>query len=145
MEDYLNMNSELNIKLLQKLIDILNNSKSVSVQEKSLTALGAVVTNGHNLNPETLIPILTSLQNITKSKNTVNDQKLIGSTLDCVGNILIVIKKERFNKELEDYFNKFAFECIKSTVYDLQLGGLSYFSALAEVKKKNLPHFWKKL
>ena len=136
MEDYLNMNSELNIKLLQKLIDILNNSKSVSIQEKSLTALGAVVTNGHNLNPETLIPILTSLQNITKSKNTVNDQKLIGSTLDCVGNILVVIKKERFNKELEDYFNKFAFECIKSSVYDLQLGGLSYFSALAEVKKE---------
>ena len=135
MEDYLNMNSELNIKLLQKLIEIINNTKNGSIQEKSLTALGAVVTNGHNLNPDTLIPILTSLQNITKSKTTADDQKLIGSTLDCVGNILTVIKKERFNKELEDYFNKFAYECIKSTVYDLQLGGLSYFSALAEVKE----------
>ena len=137
MEDYLNMNSDLNIKLLQKLIDLLNNSKSASVQEKSLTALGAVVTNGHNLNPDTLIPILASLQNITKSKNTANDQKLIGSTLDCVGNILVVIKKDKFTNELEDYFNKFALECIKSTVYDLQFGGLSYFSALAEVKKND--------
>ena len=134
MEDYLNMNSELNIKLLKKLIEILNSAKNGSVQEKSLTALGAVVTNGHNLNPDTLIPILTSLQNITKTKTTSNDQKLIGSTLDCVGNILVVIKKERFIKELEDYFNKFAYECIKSSVYDLQYGGLSYFSALAEVK-----------
>ena len=134
MEDYLNMNSELNLKLLQKLIEILNNAKNGSVQEKSLTALGAVVTNGHNLNPDTLIPVLTSLQNITKTKATSNDQKLIGSTLDCVGNILVVIKKERFTKELEDYFNKFAYECIKSSVYDLQYGGLSYFSALAEVK-----------
>jgi len=134
MEDYLNMNSELNMKLLQKLIEILNTTKNGSVQEKSLTALGAVVTNGHNLNPETLIPILTSLQNITKTKTTANDQKLIGSTLDCVGNIMVVIKREKFNQELEDYFNKFAYECIKSTVYDLQLGGLSYFSALAEIK-----------
>ena len=134
IEDYLNMNSELNVKLLQKLIEILNNAKNGSIQEKSLTALGAVVTNGHNLNPSTLIPILTSLQNITKSKTSANDQKLIGSTLDCVGNILVVIKKERFNKDLENYFNKFAYECIKSTIYDLQYGGLSYFSALAEVK-----------
>ena len=134
MEDYLNMNSELNIKLLQKLIEILHYAKNGSIQEKSLTALGAVVTNGHNLNPDTLIPILTSLQNITKTKNSENDQKLIGSTLDCVGNILVVIKKEKYIKELEDYFNKFAYECIKSPVYDLQLGGLSYFSALAEIK-----------
>ena len=66
------------------------------IQEKSLTALGAVVTNGHNLNPETLIPILVSLQNITKTKNTANDQKLIGSTLDCVGNIITVIKPYNF-------------------------------------------------
>ena len=58
MEDYLNMNSELNVKLLQKLIELLNNTKNGVIQEKSLTALGAVVTNGHNLNPETLIPIL---------------------------------------------------------------------------------------
>ena len=137
MEDYLNMNSELNVKLLQKLIELLNNTKNGVIQEKSLTALGAVVTNGHNLNPETLIPILVSLQNITKTKNTANDQKLIGSTLDCVGNIITVIKREKYNPELEDYFNKFAYECIKSSVYDLQLGGLSYFSALAEIKGKD--------
>jgi hypothetical protein len=134
MEDYLNMNSELNISLLEKLINILNNTKNGSIQEKALTALGAVVTNGNNLNPDKLIPILASLQNITKSKTNENDQKLIGSTLDCVGNILVVIKKEKFNQELENYFNKFAYECIKSPNYDLQLGGLSYFSALAEVK-----------
>ena len=134
MEDYLNMNSELNISLLEKLINILNNTKNGSIQEKALTALGAVVTNGNNLNPDKLIPILTSLQNITKSKTNENDQKLIGSTLDCVGNILVVIKKEKFNQELENYFNKFAYECIKSPNYDLQLGGLSYFSALAEIK-----------
>ncbi|MBQ2173995.1 MAG: hypothetical protein II453_02620, partial [Alphaproteobacteria bacterium] len=73
---------------------------------------------------------------IRKTKNTANDQKLIGNTLDCVGNILVVIKKEKFNPELEAYFTKFAFECIKSSVYDLQLGGLSYFSALAEIKKE---------
>ena len=95
------------------------------------------MTNGHNLNIDILIPILTSLQIITKTKNTPNDQKLIGNTLDCVGNILVVIKKEKFNQELEQYFNKFAFECIKSPVYDLQLGGLSYFSALAEIKKED--------
>ena len=134
IEDYLNMNSELNVKLLKKLIEILNNAKNGLIQEKSLIALGAVITNGHNLNPEILIPILASLQNITKMKTTANDQKLIGNTLDCVGNILVVIKKERFIKELEDYFNKFAYECIKSTSYDLQYGGLSYFSALAEIK-----------
>ena len=136
MEDYLNMNSELNIKLLQKLIELINYSNNGSIQAKSLTALGAVVTNGHNLNTDKLIPILTSLKNITKTKNTPNDQKLIGNTLDCVGNILVVIKKEKFNPELETYFNQFAFECIKSSVYDLQLGGLSYFSALAEIKKE---------
>ena len=136
MEDYLNMNSELNVKLLTKIVELLNNSKSVVIQEKSLNALGAVVTNGHNLNSETLIPILTILQNITKTKTTVNDQKLIGSTLDCVGNILVVIKKEKFTNELETYFNKFAFDCIKSSIYDLQLGGLSYFSALAEIKNE---------
>ena len=137
MEDYLNMNSELNIKLLNKIIELIKNSKNGSIQTKALTALGAVVVNGHNLNTDILIPILTSLQIITKTKNTANDQKLIGNTLDCVGNILVVIKKEKFNDELEQYFNKFAFECIKSPVYDLQLGGLSYFSALAEIKKEN--------
>ena len=137
MEDYLNMNSELNIKLLEKIIELIKNSKNGSIQAKALTALGAVVTNGHNLNIDILIPILTSLQIITKTKNTPNDQKLIGNTLDCVGNILVVIKKEKFNQELEQYFNKFAFECIKSPVYDLQLGGLSYFSALAEIKKED--------
>ena len=135
MEDYLNMNSELNNKLLQKIIELIKFSNNGSIQAKALTALGAVVTNGHNLNPDILIPILNSLQNITKTKNTPNDQKLIGNTLDCVGNILVVIKKEKFNQELELYFNQFAFECIKSTVYDLQMGGLSYFSALAEIKK----------
>ena len=136
IEDYLNMNSELNIKLLQKIIELINYSNNGSIQAKALTALGAVVTNGHNLNNEKLIPILTSLQNITKTKNTPNDQKLIGNTLDCVGNILVVIKKDKFNPQLESYFNQFAFECIKSSVYDLQLGGLSYFSALAEIKKE---------
>ena len=136
IEDYLNMNSDLNIKLLQKIIELINYSNNGSIQAKALTALGAVVTNGHNLNVDILIPILTSLQNITKTKNTANDQKLIGNTLDCVGNILVVIKKEKFNPELESYFNQFAFECIKSSVYDLQLGGLSYFSALAEIKKE---------
>ena len=137
MEDYLNMNSELNIKLLEKIIELIKNSKNGSIQAKALTALGAVVANGHNLNIDILIPILTSLQIITKTKNTANDQKLIGNTLDCVGNILVVIKKDKFNNELEQYFNKFAFECIKSSVYDLQLGGLSYFSALAEIKKED--------
>ena len=136
IEDYLNMNSDLNIKLLQKIIELINYSNNGSIQAKALTALGAVVANGHNLNVDILIPILTSLQNITKTKNTANDQKLIGNTLDCVGNILVVIKKEKFNPELETYFNQFAFECIKSSVYDLQLGGLSYFSALAEIKKE---------
>ena len=136
IEDYLNMNSELNIKLLQKIIELISYSNNGSIQAKALTALGAVVANGHNLNNEKLIPILTSLQNITKTKNTPNDQKLIGNTLDCVGNILVVIKKDKFTPELESYFNQFAFECIKSTVYDLQLGGLSYFSALAEIKKE---------
>jgi hypothetical protein len=29
--------------------------------------------------------------------------------IDFVGSILTVIKKEKFNKDLEDYFNKFAF------------------------------------
>ena len=87
------MNSELNIKLLQKLIELINYSNNGSIQAKALTALGAVVTNGHNLNTDKLIPILTSLKNITKTKNTPNDQKLIGNTLDCVGNILVVIKK----------------------------------------------------
>ena len=137
MEDYLNMNSELNIKLLQKIIELINYSNNGSIQAKALTALGAVVTNGHNLNTDILIPILTSLQNITKTKNTPNDQKLIGNTLDCVGNILVVIKKEKFSQDLENYFNQFSFECIKSSVYDLQLGGLSYFSALAEIKKED--------
>ena len=137
IEDYLNMNSELNIKLLQKLIELINYSNNGSIQAKALTALGAVVTNGHNLNTDKLIPILTSLKNITKTKNTPNDQKLIGNTLDCVGNILVVIKKEKFDPELEAYFNQFAFECIKSSVYDLQLGGLSYFSGLAEIKKED--------
>ena len=61
IENFLNMNSELNLKLLQKLIKILNSAKNGSIQEKSLTALGAVVTNGHNLNPDTLIRILASL------------------------------------------------------------------------------------
>ena len=136
MEDYLNMNSELNSKLLQKIIELINYSKSGSIQSKALTALGAVVTNGHNINNEILIPILTYLQNITRTKNTPNDQKLIGNTLDCVGNIIVVIKKEKFGQDLENYFNQFAFECIKSPVYDLQLGGLSYFSALAEIKKE---------
>ena len=137
MEDYLNMNSELNIKLLNKIIELIKTTKNGSIQAKALTALGAVVVNGHNLNTDILIPILTSLQIITKTKNTTNDQKLIGNTLDCIGNILVVIKKEKFNDELEQYFNKFAFECIKSPIYDLQLGGLSYFSALAEIKKEN--------
>ena len=137
MEDYLNMNSELNIKLLNKIIELIKTTKNGSIQAKALTALGAVVVNGHNLNTDILIPILTSLQIITKTKNTANDQKLIGNTLDCIGNILVVIKKEKFNDELEQYFNKFAFECIKSPIYDLQLGGLSYFSALAEIKKEN--------
>ena len=31
IEDYLNMNSELNVKLLQKLIEILNNAKNGSI------------------------------------------------------------------------------------------------------------------
>ena len=137
MEDYLNMNSELNINLLNKIIELIKTTKNGSIQAKALTALGAVVVNGHNLNTDILIPILTSLQIITKTKNTANDQKLIGNTLDCIGNILVVIKKEKFNDELEQYFNKFAFECIKSPIYDLQLGGLSYFSALAEIKKEN--------
>ena len=137
MEDYLNMNSELNIKLLNKIIELIKTTKNGSIQAKALTALGAVVVNGHNLNTDILIPILTSLQIITKTKNTANDQKLIGNTLDCIGNILVVIKKEKFNDELEQYFNKFALECIKSPIYDLQLGGLSYFSALAEIKKEN--------
>ena len=137
MEDYLNMNSELNIKLLNKIIELIKTTKNGSIQAKALTALGAVVVNGHNLNTDILIPILTSLQIITKTKNTANDQKLIGNTLDCIGNILVVIKTEKFNDELEQYFNKFALECIKSPIYDLQLGGLSYFSALAEIKKEN--------
>ena len=52
MEDYLNMNSELNIKLLNKIIELIKTTKNGSIQAKALTALGAVVVNGHNLNTD---------------------------------------------------------------------------------------------
>ena len=48
LEDYLDMNNEMNSQLLNKLIEILSNSKSLRIQEKTLDALGSVIINGHN-------------------------------------------------------------------------------------------------
>ncbi len=136
LEDYLDMNNEMNSQLLSKLIEILSNSKSLRIQEKTLDALGSVVINAHNLKIEILIPIISTLQQITLNKTTINDRSLIGSALNCIANIIIVIK-DKFTNDFEIYFNKFAFECIQSKEYELQFGGLCYFSSLAEIKENN--------
>ena len=133
MEDYLNMNLEMNSQLLQKLINILETSKSMWILEKTLDALGSVVSNAQNLQPVSLMPIIETLKQITMTKTTVNDQRLIGRTLNCVANISSVIKYEKF-QPFEEFFAKFAYECIKSTVYELQFGGLSFFTSLADIK-----------
>ena len=133
MEDYLNMNIEMNSNLLKKLINILETSKSMWILEKCLDALGSVVTNAQNLQAIALIPIIETLKSITMTKNTVNDQRLIGRTLNCVANIAAVVKYEKF-QPYEEFFGKFAFECIKSNVYELQFGGLSFFTSLADIK-----------
>lgn len=134
MEDYLNMNQDMNKELLMKLIDILNtNTKSMWIVEKCLDALGSVITNAKGIDVNTLIPIVDTLKSITINKNTENDQKLIGSTLNCIANIANVIKYNNF-KPYEEYFTVFALQCIKSNVYDLQYGGLSYFASLADCK-----------
>ena len=144
LEDYLDMNNEMNSQLLNKLIEILSNSKSLRIQEKTLDALGSVIINGHNIKIEILIPIISTLQQITLKKTTINDRSLIGSCLSCIANIIVVIK-DKFTNDFENYFNKFAFECIQSKEYELQYGGLCYFSSLAEIKGNNFSNILESL
>jgi hypothetical protein len=66
------------------------------------------------------------------NRNTETENELRANSLNCVANIAFVVKLEAFKPYLE-YFTNFAYECIKSTVYEFQDAGFSYFGAIAKI------------
>jgi hypothetical protein len=119
-------------ELLPRLIILLENHKSVKVQEECLFALASIIGGAQNLIGETLFPILDTCKTIILHRNTEDEIELRANALDCVAHIAFVIKLEKFQPYMQ-FFTAFATECIKSDKYEFQDAGFMYFGSLAGI------------
>ena len=125
LDDYVN-------DLLPRLINLLENHKSVKVQEECLFALASIIGGAQNLIGHTLFPILDTCKTIICNRTTDEEVELRANALDCVAHIAFVIKLEKFEPYMP-FFTKFASECIKSDKYEFQDAGFMYFGAVAGI------------
>lgn len=136
-EENFNMSLEINKKLFEKLILLLENNKPEWILVQCLDALKTIIGCGKNIEQNLLIRILEDLKQLTLKGISNKNEKYIGSALCCVAQIMTITKKENFIP-YENYFVSFALECIKSNIYDLQFGGMYFFGFLAQNKKETL-------
>lgn len=125
LEDYVN-------DLLPRLIFLLENHKSVKVQEECLFALASIIGSAQGQIQHTLFPILETCRNIICERISEEEVELRANALDCVAHIAFVIKLEKFRPYM-DFFTKFAIDCIKSDKYEFQDAGFMYFGSLAGI------------
>lgn len=132
LEEYLNLGIESNQNMLARLILLLTESKNIKIQEQCLFALSSIIGNAQNVIHSTLFPIVEILKVIITTRCGENENALRANALDCVAHIAFVIKIEQF-QPYEQFFTTFAFECVKSSIYEFQEAGFSYFSTLASI------------
>jgi hypothetical protein len=123
-------------ELLPKLIFLLENHKSVKIQQECLFALASVISSAQGLINNTLLPIIETCSQILVNRKSENENELRANSLNCVAKIAFVIKYDTFKPYL-DFFTNFALEFIKSKVYEFQEAGFSYFSSLAKIMGKD--------
>jgi hypothetical protein len=131
-------------ELLPKLIYILENHKSVKVQQECLFALASIIRSAQGLVSNALFPILETCRLIIMNRNTENENELRANSLNCVANISFVVKLEAFKPYLE-FFTNFAYECIKSNIYEFQDAGFSYFGAVAKIMGSDFKTYFNNL
>ena len=148
LEDYFNNNEKIIQNFLIKLFNLLNNNNNNIIKGKILEAIGSIINsnrensekninNNNNFYNEILLKLKSILTN--SNINNIDEQNLIAATLSCISSIIATIKNIINNdNELEMFLSKFCFNCIKSSVYELQFGGLIYFNALIELKGEQL-------
>jgi hypothetical protein len=125
LEDYVG-------ELLPRLIFLLENHKSVKVQENCLFALASVIGNAQGLINQTLFPILDTCRSIIMNRKSEEEEELRANALDCVAQIAFVIKMDLFSP-YKDFFTAYAVECVKSNKYILQDAGFTYFNTLSGI------------
>lgn len=125
LEDYVG-------ELLPRLIYLLENHKSVKVQENCLFALASVIGNAQGLINQTLFPILETCKSIILHRKNDEEEELRANALDCVAQISFVIKMDLF-RPYKDFFTAYAVECVKSNKYILQDSGFTYFNTLSGI------------
>lgn len=125
LEPYIN-------EMLPKLIFLLENHKSVKVQEECLFALSSIIGSAQNLIHKTLFPILETCKTIILNRKSEKENELRANSLECVSQIAYVIKLEQFRPYM-DIFTNFALECVKSSVYEFQDAGMMYFGSVAQI------------
>jgi hypothetical protein len=119
-------------ELLPKLIYLLENHKSVKIQQECLFALASVISCAQTLISSTLMPILETCSQILVNRKAETENELRANSLNCVAKIAFVIKLEAFKPYME-FFTNFALDFVKSKVYEFQEAGFSYFSALSKI------------
>jgi hypothetical protein len=122
-------------ELLPKLILLLENHKSVKIQQECLFALASVISSAQTLIGTTLLPIIETCSQILVNRKSENENELRANSLNCVAKIAFVIKYEAFKPYME-FFSNFALEFIKTNVYEFQEAGFSYFAALSKIMGK---------
>jgi hypothetical protein len=143
---YFCKNEDLNLKtyigeILPKLLLLLR-SKSLQTQKSALAALGAILENANDLSAETIHQILETckflienhLSNFKESvsgiNNTEEEYQLKASALECVSHVAFSVKLLNFGYLIQ-FFTVFAFDCVKSSVYELQDAGFVFLGSLA--------------
>jgi hypothetical protein len=119
-------------ELLPKLIYLLENHKSVKVQEECLFALASIINGAQSLIGHTLFPILDTCKAIILNRLNEEEVELRANALDCVAHIAFQIKLEKFEPYMP-FFSNFALECIKSDKYEFQDSGFMYFGSIAGI------------
>jgi len=127
-------------ELLPRLIYLLENHKSVKVQENCLFALASVIGNAQGLISQTLFPILETCKSIILHRKNDDEEELRANALDCVAQISFVIKMELF-APYKDFFTAFAVDCVKSNKYILQDSGFTYFNTLSGIMGDSFADF----
>jgi len=136
--DDINLNIYLN-ELLPKLIFLLR-SKSILIQKNSLSALGAILENANDLSSEIIHQILETCKFIIENNiNTLNnnnnynneeDIEIKACALECVSHVAFSTKLINFGYLIQ-FFTEFAFNCIKSNIYEMQDAGFVFLGSLA--------------
>ncbi len=130
LEDYVG-------ELLPRLICLLTNHKSISVQKECLFALASIISSAQNLVNQTLLPILETCRGIIVNRTSEDEIELRANSLDCVAHIAYAIKREKFTPYME-FFTAYAGESIKSDKYELQEAGFTYFGIIATLIGKDI-------